>query len=388
MEKLDLKIFDIKDSCTGCLACVTACPVKCIHPDYDEEGFWIPVMAEPDKCIHCHKCERVCHVISNSPDSDQEEPVWWNESTVGMFRHHKEDVRAMSTSGGAMTMLSQYIMKQNGVVYCSMYDGDHRRLQFSSSDEHDLSLFRKSRYFESYTGNIFNQVKKSLEQARKVLFIGSPCQVRGLKSFLGPQKDSPNLLTVNFVCHGVPSNEIFHLYVKSKYGINHMNNVDSRYQDATHGWHSTCIKIDSCAGKKVIPYSHDGFHMAFLKNEYLRRCCYSCRYLFGDSADITIGDFWGIGKFAPEKDDNKGMSLIILHTHKALSLKNIVLQEGIWTDIPFQSIDYLLRESKSKDIKTRFKGSKKEYLKYLLRHYQFIIWRNKLKSVIKSLIGR
>lgn len=388
MYEEKLKILSIKDTCTGCLACVAACPTKCIQAAYDSEGFWTPQLIEPNKCINCHKCEKVCHVISRPERERIDKPAWWKKSTAYSFKHGQEDIRAKSTSGGAMSAIAKYIMDAGGVIFASRYDGVEKKLVFASSDDYSISLFRKSRYFESCTDGVFLQVKESLKKNRKVMFVGTPCHVKALKTFLGKEVNNDNLLTVNFVCHGVPSNQIYHQYLAKQYGITNIVNIDSRYQDKTHGWHSLFVRIELPDGSKVIPYGYDSFHMSFIRNGYLRRSCYKCDDLFGDAADITIGDFWGVKYLSSESDDNIGLSLVFLHTPKAEECTRVLSSHGKLEKIPYSCLNYLLDESKAKDISQRFNGNKEEYLDHLINDYRYTIWRNKIKALLKTVLRK
>lgn len=390
MQISQLKIFTIDDTCTGCGACVSSCPKSCISMNYNAEGFWYPEMIDKDACINCHKCEKSCHVLSRrAAVQPKEKPSWWGKSEAGMFFLNDALLREQSTSGGAMTLIAKYIIDQGGVVYTTRYNGASRRLEFASSDDFPLSIFRKSRYFESFTSDSFSKVRKSLEAGRPVLFISTPCQVSGLKHYLGSKADDENLITVNFVCHGVPSNEVFHNYMESKYRYGRLANVDSRYQDKRRGWHSLNMKILTEASREyIIPYSLDSFCMSFVKGEYLRRCCYTCDYLFTATADITIGDYWGIKFFQPELDDNKGISLIILHTEKSKIFKRQAEQLGKWGDVPYQSLAYILAENKSRNIEARFVGNKDEFVSHLLKDYRIVIWKNRIKSLVKRILGK
>ncbi len=382
-----LKIFNIKDDCTGCGACVSACPKECLTLKYDEEGFLFPT-GDLANCINCHKCERVCHVLSDDVRKNLGKPVWWEKSIPIMFVHNDEDIRLKSTSGGAMSVLAASVLAAGGIVFASHYNGKLKQLEFASTDEYPLADFRKSRYIESNTNNIFKRVKAEISKDRKVLFIGTPCQISGLKHFLGKNKDADNLLTVNFICHGVPSNEVFHQHISKKYHIDELKNVDFRFKDKKHGWRQLCLKLYGKNKEKTISNGADEFYRSFYKNDYLRRSCYSCNYLFNDFSDITIADFWGINRYDKSKDDNKGISLIILHSPKAINLSDMLKANGECEPLPYSSIEYITNERKSYCLQNRFAGNKKDYQNYITEKYKWIIRKFIVRQWIKAIIKR
>lgn len=387
MTEEPLKIFDIKNDCTGCGACVSVCPKGCLSLEYDEEGFLFP-KGDMSACINCRKCESSCHVLSGSIKRNLEKPVWWNKSKPFMFINGDNGVRMKSTSGGAMSAFANHVISEGGVLFTSRYNGRLKRLEYASTDQYPLEDFRKSRYIESNTNGIYTKVKAELGKGRKVLFVGTPCQVSGLKQFLGKNADNENLLTINFVCHGVPSNEIFHQHVAKKYYKGELSNLDFRYKDDHHGWHQMFLKLYNKDRDITVAYGTDEFYRSFCANDFLRRSCYVCNYLFNNFADITIADFWGIRKYIPGKDDNKGVSLIILHNEKAERLLSIIRNSGECTSLPYDSIEYLIAERKAYHLSKRFKGNKTDYLSFIKRQYMWTIRKFKVKQWIKAIIRK
>ena len=387
MNTESLKIFDIKNECTGCGACVSACPKGCLSLEYDDEGFLYP-QGNLSDCINCRKCECSCHVLSGEVVKGLEQPVWWNKSKLFMFINNDTDLRMKSTSGGAMSVFANQILSEGGVMFASHYNGEKKRLEYASTDEYPLDDFRKSRYIESNTNGIYVRVSEQLLNNRKVLFVGTPCQVCGLKKNLGKNSDNENLLTINFVCHGVPSNEIFHKYISQKYYNGKLDNVDFRYKDEKRGWHQMSLRLYYKDKNVIIPYGSDEFYRSFVNNDLLRKSCYACSYLFNDFADITIADFWGIRKYNQEKDDNKGISLIIAHNKKAEEFVPLLTQSGECTPLPYEAIEYILKEHKSYHIENRFKGDKEQYLQHIKKQYKWIILKYKIRQWIKAIVRR
>lgn len=382
-----LNIFQIKDDCTGCGACVSVCPKHCLRLDYDEEGFLFP-QGDLANCINCRLCERVCHVIQSRVKKDLTKPLWWDVSVPLLFINKDEIIREKSTSGGAMSLFAQRVIDQGGVVFSSHYNGEQKRLEYASTDEYPLSDFRKSRYFESNTNDVFPRVKAELNKGRKVLFVGTPCQVSGLKSFLGDNCNLSLLLTINFVCHGVPSNLFFHNYVENRYHMKDLQAVDFRYKDKKHGWHGMFLKIENSTDQVIVPFGEDPFYLSFTHNEYFRRSCYSCNYLFNNFADITIADFWGVRRYKECLDDNKGVSLIILHNKKAELFLDLLNKSGICERLSYKSIEYLLAERASFSLDIRYKGHFENLYKTIITEYKKEIWKNKIRRMARNIMGR
>lgn len=242
----------------------------------------------------------------------------WIERQKGrcwIVKHNNEKVRAESRSGGIFTAVSDVILKQGGVVYgCCMEGNDHAcHVRAATVEERDT--FRGSKYIQSELRNCFKDIKNDLDNGLQVCFSGTGCQVAGLMSFLDATKTSTNnLLTIDIVCHGVPSRKIWSDYVQEmqKRHKGEVEKVDFRNK-TRYGWksHFETVTID---GRD---YSTSEFRTMFYKHYILRPSCYSCPYAnLHRVSDITIGDAWGMHKADPEWNDNKGCSLVIVNTEK------------------------------------------------------------------------
>lgn len=338
----ELRIFQIHDKCTGCGACAMACQHDCLDLQPDSEGFLYPRMVHVDKCVQCRLCEHVCHVLKNKYTPPL--PQWWGKSAVFMFWHEDADILEASTSGGAFTLFANYIQATGGVVFASKYNRQKSRLEFDCTDRHQLSLFRGSRYFESNTNNIFPEVKKQLNAGRHVLFCGTPCHVSGLKSYLmGREYD--NLITVDFICHGVPSNKFFSEYLSGIKGFEKIDNVNFRKKEFSRniGWNDMNLQLVRGGRIKYVPAPLSSFYQGFLENIILRKSCYQCDVINNTAADISIGDFWGIRYYKPEMDNNRGISLIILHSDKVKKLFESLKDKGHSESLPYSAIEYAFR---------------------------------------------
>lgn len=176
--KTTLRILEIEETCTGCGGCVSVCAKNALSLKYNEEGFYYPLLDE-EKCVDCKFCEKACHVLNNIVP---EKPS--RNYDAYMLKAKDKDIVRKSSSGGIFTLLADEIIRQNGVVYGARYNYEKERLEHASSDDCSLDDLRKSKYIESYSGDIFKDVRKQLIEGRKVLFCGTPCQIEGLHKYL------------------------------------------------------------------------------------------------------------------------------------------------------------------------------------------------------------
>ena len=200
-------MIDIKEknNCCGCSACVQICPKQCISMAADNEGFLYP-QVNSAICIDCGLCEKVCLVINQSAPR---EPL-----VVYAAKNNNEDIRLKSSSGGIFTLLAEKVIEEGGVVFGAKFDADWNVIHDYTETIEGLAAFRGSKYVQSIIGDNFKTAKQFLNNGRKVLFSGTPCQIAGLKKYL--RKEYDNLLTVDVVCHGVPSPMVWRDYLDYK----------------------------------------------------------------------------------------------------------------------------------------------------------------------------
>lgn len=306
------------EQCTGCSACANACPKNAIKMIADKEGFFQPIV-DDDKCINCGLCERACPALSaNLP---------WGIFTPKVNAGWHNFDRKISSSGGMFSAFARGILSEGGSVFGASLNSDLvcRHIEILSID--DLQLLRGSKYLQSEIGLIFRTIKMRLENRKKVLFCGTPCQVSGLRKFL--KKDYENLLTIDLACHGVPSNAVFKSYINKLQKALNLSKKNQKIQDfefrRRDGWGMfPSYSIDE---SRFIPvYGSNALYMkAFDKSALFRKSCYSCRYAkIPRIGDITLADFWGIGRHGkPFKYDTmKGVSLVLANTEKGLNAIN------------------------------------------------------------------
>ena len=321
-----IQILD-KSQCCGCTACVSICPKQCITMREDEEGFLYPVV-DSSHCIDCNLCKKVCPELY---PKEMREPLH-----VYAAKHKNEQVRLASSSGGIFTLLAEKIIDEGGVVFGVRFNNNWDVVHDYTETMEGLAVFRGSKYVQSYMGDCYLKAKSFLEQGRKVMFTGTPCQIAGLKNFL--RKDYDNLLTVDVVCHGVPSPKVWQVYldeIARKGGKNsvlshpivektEINHIDFRSKSI--GWKKysfalTLSKATADGEKNTVLlssiFTENPYMNAFLSNLSLRPSCYDCPAKAGKSgSDITIADFWGIEDVLPEFDDDKGISLVLSYSEK------------------------------------------------------------------------
>ncbi len=297
--------------CFGCGACAAACPKSCITMIADGEGFPYPKI-DFSACVKCGACIRKCPV--NAPAADNGEPEYFS------VRHREERVRRASTSGGAFTALSDAVLAQGGVAAGAVWGDDFKVHHELAADARGRDAMRYSKYVQSDSTGIFKAVAEALHSERQVLFSGTPCQVAALYSFLGGRPDG--LFTVDFICHGVPSPQVLQgylHYLEERYGA---PATAVRFRDQRLGCVPMRMGVDFADGSRYsADCDHDLYFRLFLSGIANRRCCAQCPYTrVRRDSDLTIADNWRFRAFAPEWDDNTGVSTLLVNTERGRAL--------------------------------------------------------------------
>ena len=253
----------------------------------------------------------------------------WKQPKVYAVQHKSESVRAASRSGGIFTAVSDWILTQNGIVYGCVLDKSFRAVHIRAEYEEDRDRMRGSKYIQSKLGDTYKNVRKDLENERIVLFTGTSCQVAGLKQYLG--KEYEDLFCVDIVCHGVPSPKVWCEYLHWQEEKNKTKVMEVDFRNKTDfGWRAHKETLTFENGKKV---SSKVFTTLFFGHSILRPSCYECPYKsVTHPGDITIADYWGIEKAAPEFDDDKGVSLVLVNNEKGKSAFEAVKEAIRWKE--------------------------------------------------------
>lgn len=333
-------MIDIQDKhfCVGCNACVQICPKHCITMKEDEEGFLYPHVNK-QYCIDCKLCERTCPVIHQNQD----------RIPLKIFAavNPDEEVRLKSSSGGVFAVLAEQVVSIGGVVFGARFNERWEVVHDYVETSAGLSVFLQSKYTQSYIGNSFIQAKDFLKQGRIVLFSGTPCQISGLLRFL--RKDYDNLITVDVLCHGVPSPGVWRWYLteecekNARQGVKNsvsrplISSIPERnstnaeilrsisrvsFRDKITGWkkYSFTLEFSEASGRgekntvsRSMNIRENPYMIGFLSDWYLRYSCYQCPTRgFRSGSDITLADFWGY----PSHDDDKGLTAMAINTEK------------------------------------------------------------------------
>ena len=299
-----------KENCCGCHACAQICPKHCITMRADTEGFLYP-QVDATACIHCGACEKVCPILQSSPEPKDKSPKAFAAINLD------EKVRAQSSSGGVFSLLAEQTIFKGGVVFgAAMSENQHKVCHIAVETLEGLAALRGSKYLQSEIGTTYSQAKEALQSGREVLFSGTPCQIEGLRSFL--QKDYPNLLCADVICHGVPSPRTWNVYLSEIERAVGQKATWITFRKKSPGWKHYSMHIQFPNGKVFSKDNRDSPYMrAFLQDVSIRPSCYACRFKkLNHVSDITLADYWGIQNQYPDMDDDKGTSLVLVHSEK------------------------------------------------------------------------
>lgn len=317
------------NACIGCTACAHICPVDAIRIKKNAEGFLCAEIGEA--CIKCGACYDVCPIQQGHISSAEYKDAY------ACYLKNSEVQRA-STSGGIFYSIARAVLTSGGVVYGVTMDETLTVKHIPIKKQEDLHLIQGSKYVQSELGNTYSDIKDRLEKGEYVLFSGTGCQVAGLKRYL--KKDYENLLTVDLICHGIPSPGMFEDYTKylgRKYGGTVVSYKFRQKNPDTAQSYDTKIGIQKgrMVVEKLISGDDDPFTVNYLQNTLQNKECYSCKFAsLNRSADVTLGDYWGIDNVHPDFAKGNSVSLVLLNSDKA-----ITLWDSIKEDVDFVPTD-------------------------------------------------
>lgn len=399
-----IKLYTREDYCCGCTACVSICPRQAITMKPDKDGFLYPTI-DDSLCTECGLCKKVCAFQNNIENPTvSKEPL----ATYAAILKN-QDFLKNSTSGGAFVALALHILNNNGVVFgCAMGD-DMQPEHICIDNMSDIKKLQGSKYVQSDLKNTFLEAKKHLQENRQVLFTGTPCQIAGIKSYLG--KDYDNLITAGLICHGVPSSLFFKGYItwlERKLGA---TVTAFKFRDKAKGWgHAgkAIYKKGRATNEKLIFPIVSYYYHYFLKGDICRKSCYECPYAGSNRpGDFTIGDYWGIEKIHPDIETKNGVSLILLNSKKGLQLIDnsklsnymCLIQSNFEKARVYNGqLNYPTPKSDKRDIILKtfreygFQAVADKYYSEMKK--QIMLWKIKtmipkpVKNVIKKILGR
>lgn len=315
-----------KSQCCGCAACQSICPKKCIEMKNDNEGFAYPVVNEAE-CLNCGMCEKACPI-------NRSEPL--NNTKISAYSLISLDTkkRIKSSSGGAFSVLAEKVISNGGVVYGVAMSDDCRTAKHIKAESiADLSRLRGSKYLQTEPIKIYEDVKASLERKKLVLFSGTTCQVNGLYGYLNHNYE--NLITVDVICHGVPSQKLWKKYIEHEEKVYDAKVTSVNFRNKKKGWQNFGIE-KNYSGKRIwASLRKDPYMHMFLNNYCLRPSCYNCKAKELKMSDISLGDFWGVDSFTPELNDGKGTSIVLVRTERGKKMF-----DSIKRDVKYREITY------------------------------------------------
>ncbi len=332
-----------EELCTGCMACLNACSHNAISMKSNIEGFLHPEI-NSSKCVDCGACIKVCPVCFPCL---KQKPI-----NVYSGWSKDEKIRINSSSGGAFSELARVVLNNNGVVFGVKMDKNQKAVHGYIESFEDIKVLQGSKYVQSNVGCVFKQVREFLNKNRLVLFSGTPCQVAGLKKYL--RKEYENLVTVDLICHGVPSPLVFEKYkswIMKKYNLEEITNI--QFRNKRKSWIFYCMNIRGRIMGSISTFSYlggyydDPWIRGFLREYFLRPCCHNCLYTTIDRvSDVTIADWWGYKPLKGESMDyeHKGVSLLFLNLDKSRKIIELMANNFVFRE---RTVDEALQTNPS-----------------------------------------
>ena len=377
-----IKLFDYKNECCGCNACTQICPQKAIRQVEDSEGFYYPEINR-NKCIQCELCQKVCPLKENVEKSDKVKDCYI------AYDENLND-RMKSSSGGLFSIFANWIIKNNGIVIGASFDKKWLVHHICVDNINDLVKLKGSKYLQSRIEKTFVETKEYLDNGKKVLFTGVECQISGLKKFLG--RDYDNLYTLSVLCHGVPSPKVWKKYLNWQKNMHNSEIYQVSFRTKDNSWKNYEMQILFENGQIYHKeFYHDKYMNLFLGEICLRPSCYNCKFKkLERNADITLGDCWGIENHTPDMDDDKGTSVVFVHSEKGENLWDNIKNELKWKEI---DVDKACPPSSDSRKSVTEHINRKKFLKNLRKNVQFeelyeclqISYFGKVKRKIKLL---
>lgn len=318
--------FDKKDCC-GCSACANVCPKGCISMVADEEGFLYPQI-DKSVCIECGLCVKKCPIINSTKFATNHSPLAYIVQSLD------NNILRQSTSGGCFSMIANWIIEHGGSVFGAAFNEnmDVTHIKIESKDL--LYKFQGSKYVQSNIGNSYKEAKKDLDKGKYVAFSGTPCQIAGLKSYLN--KYYPKLITIDVVCHGVPSPKFWNkykTYYETKYEAKIIN---ASFRNKKYGYNRSSMQLDFSNGKSLNKFTMDDYFLsAFFAEICSRPSCHKCAFKFiNRNSDFTIFDCWNATLYSKQMK-KEGATNLFIHTDMGIQIFENIKQNTIYKQIEY-----------------------------------------------------
>ena len=318
-----------KEECCGCEVCVNICPHGCIRMKQDENGFLYPQI-DMERCTDCCLCEKVCPVAK--PLRSDYGPSMY------AVQNRDEKIRRESTSGGAFSLIADWVLDRDGVVIGAAFDSGFRVIHCAEDQRKQISRFRGSKYVQSHTGYIYKETRKYLRDGKWVCFSGTPCQINGLKKFL--DKEYEKLIAVDLACRGVTSPlflEKYLHYLKEKEGA---EITDVSFREKYYGYGFSTMKVGFSNGACVRSGMETNiFLRSFFLGLNVRESCNACRFKTVERvSDFTLFDGWHAGRFSGDMDDDKGTTICIVQSEKGMKVFNDIRRNCRYAEMPLEQV--------------------------------------------------
>lgn len=378
------------ESCYGCTACEQICPKKAIKLIENSEGFNYPSLNNK-LCVNCGLCEKVCPYTKKLVDNEI-------NNVCGLQNLNQDDLMK-SSSGGVFIAMAKFVLSKGGFVAGCILDDNFVVKHILTNDLNLVEKMQGSKYVQSYIGNVYTNIKELLDDGKFILFSGTPCQVAGLKFFL--MKEYNNLLTIDLICHGVPSQYLLNEYINDMSLDKKIKTLKFR-DKKNNGWCASGSIYYKRAIKKTT-VNNDSFYNLYLGNAISRMSCYSCKYSTTNRVgDITIGNFWNINDEFSNIDTKNGFSEIKINSNKGMDLFNSIKNNFFIVDTTLKIIvngnGNLVKPCEKPDIRDEIYNEINKYgYKFVVKkycHFSYIkpflkkLFPKKIKKIIRRIINR
>lgn len=338
--------FDFDKNCYGCRNCENVCPNNAINMIENQEGFLVPNINK-ERCINCGLCDNMCPYINFKEKNNLKKNIWYSTYLKDISERKK------STSGGIFPALANYFLENNGLVCGCIWDNEMKAIHILTDNKKDIEKMRGSKYLQSDINSVAKEIKKEIDK-RKILFVGTPCQIAAIKLYIG---DHNNLFTCGLICEGVGSYKIWKKYVdilEKKYNSKMIN---ASFRNKQVGWDCPVARYEFENNKQrtTLSYEFDLYVRGYLQALYYRNSCNTCQYKAnGHNSDILIGDLWGATKSQLIESKYTGISALILNTNKGEQLFKEVENQFEYSPIDSEEVikyNPMLMKSKEKNMK-------------------------------------